>query len=68
MTIASSGYGKRLLQWLDVLSGEQKRDPRVQLVAAFTQAGLGKVSRRAGSCRGSRLPQSRPVSVRPARS
>jgi len=42
MTIASSGYGKRLLQWLDVLSAEQKRDPRVQLVAAFTQAGLGR--------------------------
>jgi hypothetical protein len=42
MTIAASGYGKRLLQWLDVLRPEQKRDPRVQLVAAFTQAGLGR--------------------------
>jgi Domain of unknown function (DUF4365) len=42
MAIASSGFGKLLLRWLDVLSAEQKRDARVQLVAAFTQAGLGR--------------------------
>jgi hypothetical protein len=42
MTIVSSGYGKQVLLWLDVLDTARRRDARVQLVAAYAQAGLGR--------------------------
>jgi hypothetical protein len=48
LTIASSGYGKQVQQWLDILDTTRRRDARVQLVAAFAQAGLGRYHAAAG--------------------
>jgi hypothetical protein len=42
MTIVSSGYGRQVMQWLDALNTGQRRDARVQLVAAYAQASLGR--------------------------
>jgi hypothetical protein len=42
MTIVSSGYGGLVTEWLNVLCPAQRRDARVQLVAAFAQASLGR--------------------------
>ena len=42
MTIVSSGYGSLVMEWLNVLNSTQRRDARVQLVAAYAQGSLGR--------------------------
>jgi hypothetical protein len=42
MTIVSSGYGSLVSRWLDVLGSAQRRNARVQLVAACAQISLGR--------------------------
>ncbi len=42
LTIVSSGYAKQVLQWYDILDPARRRDPRIQLVAAYAQAALGR--------------------------
>lgn len=42
MTIVSSGYGRQVLEWLDALNPDQRREARVQLVAAYALVTLGR--------------------------
>ena len=49
MTLVSSGYGAKILEWFDVLNVEHRREPRVNLVLAYAQVSLGRNYEAAGS-------------------
>jgi hypothetical protein len=42
MTIVSAGYGRQILDWIDVLNPEARREGRVRLIAAYAEASLGR--------------------------
>ncbi len=42
MTIVSSGYGLQVLNWIELLNPEVKREPNVLLIAAYAAASLGR--------------------------
>jgi hypothetical protein len=42
MTIVSAGYGQQARAWVEVLNPNQQREARIQLVAAYAQASLGR--------------------------
>ena len=49
MTIVSSGYGAKILEWFGVLNLEHRGDPRVNLVVAYAQVSLGRNYQALGS-------------------
>jgi hypothetical protein len=42
MTIVSAGYGRRVVEWFALLNPDARGDARVQLVAGYAEATLGK--------------------------
>lgn len=42
MTIVSSGYGLQVLNWIELLNPEVKREPKVLLIAAYAAESLGR--------------------------
>jgi hypothetical protein len=42
MTLVSSGYGKQVLEWFNLLNPQAAQEPRIQLVAAFAEFSLGR--------------------------
>lgn len=42
MTIVSSGYGRQVMEWIQSLNPSQREEGRIQLVAAYAQASLGR--------------------------
>jgi hypothetical protein len=42
MTIVSAGYGRQVLDWIDLLNPEARREARVRLIAAYAEASLGR--------------------------
>jgi Domain of unknown function (DUF4365) len=55
MTLVSSGYGAKILDWVSVLNAEDRTDPRVKLVVAYAQVILGRNYEAAGSLSAAKL-------------
>jgi Domain of unknown function (DUF4365) len=42
MTVVSAGYGRQAIEWIQGLNSDQRSGARVQLVAAYAHASLGR--------------------------